>query len=140
MITLIPFSHDHIPFIINKEITTHEISSIIIPDTRLAYTATGNGLFLGAGGLVPLWPRVAEAWVIISAEGHNNKISVGRIILKTLLRSIEQCKFVRVQATIHSENRNAKKLIEWLGFSLEGEFKNYGPDLSTYYHYARQIP
>ena len=97
-----------------------------------------NGRYLGAGGLVPLWPQVAEAWVVLSAEGDRKKISVGRLIFKSISKIIEKNNFIRVQATIHSKNMTAKRLIEWLGFSLEGEFTNYGPDLSTYYHYTRQ--
>lgn len=111
---------------------------IVIPDTRMSYSAMENGQYLGAGGLVPLWPQVAEAWVIIAAKSDRKKVVIGRLVLKLISKIIEKNNIIRVQATIHSKNITAIRFIEWLGFSLEGEFKNYGPDLAIYYHYTRQ--
>ena len=43
----------------------------------------------------------------------------------------------RIQASVHTNDQQAIRYVEWLGFENEGLMKKYGPDGSDYYRFAR---
>jgi RimJ/RimL family protein N-acetyltransferase len=43
----------------------------------------------------------------------------------------------RIQASVHANDKQAIRYVEWLGFENEGLMKKFGPDGSDYYRFAR---
>jgi RimJ/RimL family protein N-acetyltransferase len=43
----------------------------------------------------------------------------------------------RIQASVHTRDKQAIRYVEWLGFENEGLMKKFGPDGSDYYRFAR---
>jgi RimJ/RimL family protein N-acetyltransferase len=46
-------------------------------------------------------------------------------------------KIKRLQTSVKADSKLALRFAEWLGLKQEGLMKNYGPDGSDYYRYAR---
>lgn len=90
---------------------------------------------IACGGILPLWRRVGEAWMVTSSMVEKHPLLVIRKLLKAFLEIIENYRFERVQTTIDVENEKSIKLAEWLGFKNEGLMKKYigGRD---FYRYA----
>jgi hypothetical protein len=89
-------------------------------------------------GIIPLQKGTGEVWCAISLLGRTKyKHSVCSQIadhLKWLLLSGD---FHRIQMTARSDWKAANRFATFLGFSLEGEMKQYSQDRQDYKIYGR---
>jgi len=96
-----------------------------------------NGHLLGAGGIVPIWDGLGEAWVLPSAAVKNHKKTFVRLIRENMERLSDELAFRRVQATARADAPKALRFLEFLGFEREGLLRAYGPDGSDHILFAK---
>lgn len=100
-----------------------------------------DGEILGALGVFPMWPGVASGWVLLSgyALEHHWK-SISRHVKRELDAVIERDGLRRVQTVVRADWVKAMDWAEWLGFTADGVFDNYGyGGEGTFLSYARVI-
>ena len=103
----------------------------------MSWTARIDNKVIASAGLVPLWPGVAEAWMIPGADTGRHAIAVGRELRRRLGSVMRDRGLNRVQANIHHEFERATRLAEWLGFKNEGLMRRFGVEGADYFRYAR---
>lgn len=89
------------------------------------------------GGIIELWSGVADIWLIVSKHNTKHKFFIMRNIKKILKQTIEQRKYVRVQATVREDFDVGIKFAQWFGMKSEGLMEKYGLDGKNYYRYVR---
>tara|TARA_R100000781_G_C3990591_1_gene96779 strand:+ start:94 stop:519 length:426 start_codon:yes stop_codon:yes gene_type:complete len=102
-----------------------------------AYTALLESKVLMIGGVYGLWQNVGEAWFLMSSMAYNKPFAVAKYSSQLLQHVIEENKLTRVQASVHVDDKQAVRYVEWLGFENEGLMKKFGPDGSDYFRFAR---
>lgn len=104
------------------------------------YTAIFENMIVGVGGLNILWEGVAEAWLILTANCKKDDL-YGIIALNAIREKMEELietnNVRRVHATTRTDFPQAIKMIESFGFERECLSKEYFPDKSDAYRYAR---
>lgn len=95
------------------------------------------GGFLAASGVHLLWPGVAEGWAFIAEQASRHGLAVARAVTEGLDGLMLEHALHRVQAHVHAGSPDARRLVEWLGFTLEGVARKYGSDGSDYLIFAR---
>jgi hypothetical protein len=102
-----------------------------------AFTVMDNGKLILSFGIYPLWPGVAEGWMIPS-----NLISSKAIALirgaKAVFNNIgNEMQLHRLQFMVRSSHVQATRFAEVLNFEREATLSKYGPCGDDYYIYAR---
>ena len=103
----------------------------------LSFTLLHNNNPVCSGGIVPLWNRVAEGWVISSKRIYKERIRASRLIRKRTDLLCAANKIWRLQTAVKSNFKTGLRFAEFLGFKNEGLMKAYGPDKTDYYRMAR---
>ena len=103
----------------------------------MSWSAEIDGQIVVSAGLVPLWPGVAEAWMIPSEGVDQHRIAVARKLRKMLHGVMLQRGIYRAQANIHHNFERAIRLAEWLGFSNEGRMRRFGIEGADYFRFAK---
>ena len=76
--------------------------------------------------------------IVLAIKFLNPKpFAVAKYSSQLLQHVIEENKLTRVQASVHVDDKQAVRYVEWLGFENEGLMKKFGPDGSDYYRFAR---
>lgn len=101
-----------------------------------AYTIIKNGQVVWCGGLVMLWPGMAEAWGVPSMSLQDCPLGFHRLVVTVLRELIETMKLRRVQCTIASVFGISQRWVQALGFQHEGDMAMYGPDGADHKRYA----
>jgi len=102
-----------------------------------AYTALLESKVFMIGGVYGLWKDVGEAWFIMSSIAYDKPFAAAKYSSILLDHVQEDAKLQRIQASVHTNDKQAIRYVEWLGFENEGLMKKYGPDGSDYYRFAR---
>ena len=102
-----------------------------------SFTAIDNGYLIACAGIIPLWSGVGEAWFLASERVHEYTRPIIKAVKKDFNRIIEEQKFVRVQAAVRVDWKQAQRFSRFLGFEEEGLMKKFGPDGSDYYRVSR---
>jgi len=99
-----------------------------------AYTIT-NGQPIACGGILPLWNRVGEGWVVTSHLVEQYPIIFAKTVWRATKRLIESMDLDRIQTVVDAEHTVSQKWVERMGFKNEGLMKKYlgGRD---FYRYA----
>ena len=105
------------------------------------YALTGlvDGKIIGTGGVVILWESVGEGWIILTKDVNEYKTEAILCIRKLMNQAIKELKLRRLQMIARTDFPKAQKLAKTLGFQCEGCMKNYLPDGSDCFLYARVI-
>ena len=96
-----------------------------------------DGKIYAIFGLVPLWPGVAETWMIPTKRLKAKKFSASRHMKEGLDQLIDELKVRRAQAAVKVGHTEAHRLVQFVGMQEEGLMKKYGPDGSDFVRYAR---
>ncbi len=102
-----------------------------------AFTGIADEGVVGSGGLIPLWPGVAEAWTMTSPLIEKYVISFHRAVRKHLNLLEQEQGLHRIQCVIIEGHDISTLWVERLGFKYEGIMEAYGPNKENYYRYAR---
>ena len=109
-------------------------------DPKTSYTALWDGVIVGVGGAAMMWKGVWEFWLILTKDSKldgAHGIVAFEAIRKKIDEIIEDNNIVRAQAIARLDFPKAIKMLEALGFHLEGYMKKYTPDFCDVYRYAR---
>ena len=101
----------------------------------IAFTILADDDVVACGGILPLWNRVGEAWVVTSPLVVNYPVLFAKTVYRKLLAIIEMLNLERVQTTVDVGHEVSLNWVEWMGFEQEGLMKKYigGRD---FYRYA----
>ena len=87
---------------------------------------------IGICGVMPHWNGVGEAYMFLSPEFKKNKIRCIKDIRFYLKQIAEQFKFHRVHCHVIKEFDRAVTFAKYLGFEVEAELKQFGPNKEDY--------
>lgn len=108
--------------------------------TPPAFTALFEDKIVGVGGLLILWDGVGEMWLMLTADCKREGI-FGIMALQAIKDKVDELirehKMRRVQCTVRVDFPKARKMVEALGFTLEGLMRCYCPDGSDVWLFAR---
>ena len=88
-------------------------------------------------GFIPLWPGVAEAWMLFDEQIRSRIIPFGRGAFRIFSLIATVLELQRLQMFVSSDNNLSIRFAEFCKFNQEGLLKKYGPDKKDYYIYAR---
>ena len=132
MIRIIDFQADHAEELFTKSTTLATADSKYtlrhwldrMEKKDRAFTLIDNGHLVVSGGIIPIWERMGEAWLIPSDQIPKYKLK----IIKTLRDHIDlithEDGLRRLQATVRTDYEVAVRFIEFMGFKREGLMKN----------------
>jgi len=104
-----------------------------------AFSLLTNGHLIASGGIYPIWSGFGEAWFLSSGMVANHKRPVIVQLKNHMVELSKEHGYHRIQATARKDWKIAQRFLEFLGFEREGLMRNYGPDKSDHYMYARII-
>lgn len=111
-------------------------------DPKTSYTALLDGVIVAVGGASIMWEGVWEFWLIMTKDSKRNGV-YGIIALEAIKKKIDEIiednNIIRAQAVVRLDFPKGIKMLEALGFHLEGYMKKYTPDFCDVYRYARII-
>lgn len=141
---IIPFEPDHAIELENGPLkieTERPVSDLteryeLAASNGLSFSAIDNGWVVASAGLIPLWPGVAEAWVLASNRIDQHAVAIGRAVRTRFRQMIDAEQLHRVQAAIRSDTVGLSRLPEWLGMKHEGHMPAYDQFGADYERYA----
>ena len=95
-----------------------------------------NGLLLCCGGLVPQWPGVVAAWVVLTPHARRHVLATFRAVRGFLVDYVAKHETWRIECSIHADTREAAEMAEMLGMICEGVRRQYLPDRRDAWLYA----
>jgi RimJ/RimL family protein N-acetyltransferase len=103
----------------------------------IGYTIWFDEVPVLCGGIDFYWPRVGEAWMLLTEWVVEHPMMLVRITKECMNELIRIHNVKRCQATINTSDSVSIRFCELYGFKREGMLKSYGPDGSDYYMYGR---
>lgn len=97
------------------------------------YSVVDQGEILLCMGLMPLWGRVAEAWMLVGPDVWRASTYLYRL----LSWGLPTLPFKRIQATVRCDFAVGQRFAERLGFVNEGIMRAYDLEGLDVYRYAR---
>lgn len=119
-------------YVLKNPIDPDAVLGEFIPKDK-AYSAWHDGHVVGVGGINWLWDGVGEAWVLFSKDVKGCKFGIYRATKRILKQYTD---FQRIQATARIDSPTSCKMLEKLGFEMEGRLKNYSPDGTDNFLYS----
>jgi hypothetical protein len=144
-VIIIPFENKHAEYIVSQKMNDkflelsphHKKYAYFLKEVGMSFTGVVNNEPIAAGGIFPLWEGVAEGWVLATNKIHQYPITLSKVIKKRTELMCLNYKIKRLQTSVKADSKMAIRFAEWLGLKQEGIMKQYGPDGSDYYRYAR---
>lgn len=144
-IEIVPFTKEHAKQILELGMNDvalelkpeHRKYVVDIEDVGMSFTGLLNNKPIAAGGICYLWDGVAEGWVLASRDIFKYPIFCAKTIKRRTDLLAKNNKLKRIQTAVKADSDTAIRFAEWLGFKREGLMKNYGPDGSDHYLYAK---
>ena len=134
------FEKEHLDMIETKFHFPESSKLAMVKESCLsAYTAMLESKVFMIGGVYGLWKGVGEAWFVMSSMAYEKPFAVAKHSSLLLDHVQEENDLKRIQASVHTNDKQAVRYVEWLGFENEGLMKKYGPDGSDYYRFARVV-
>lgn len=140
---IIPFEPEHLATMIGHHAVESDKKALEALGQAHVYLQLGPcySIIVGdeiiwCGGLVVLWPGVAEAWAVPSWAVADYPLTVHRAVKQTLARLIQTLNLRRIQCSVVREYLQSRNWVKRLGFCFEGKMKNYGPDGATHYRFS----
>ncbi len=112
-----------------------------VPDEN-TYTVIYEGQIVAVGGLQVKWEGVGMFWLILTADSKKFGIHGLRALFairEKVAELIEKNNLHRAEAAVRVDFSRAIAMIESLGFEREGLMKQYYPDKTDSWLYAKVI-
>tara|TARA_Y100000401_G_scaffold117424_2_gene126181 strand:+ start:1943 stop:2389 length:447 start_codon:yes stop_codon:yes gene_type:complete len=93
---------------------------------------------LGVCGINKMWNGVGEAYMFLSPEFKKNKIRCIKDIRYYLKLGADQMKLHRVHCYVLKSWDDAERFAKFLGFHIEAELHDFGPNKENYLIMARK--
>jgi hypothetical protein len=140
---MIPFEPWHLTAILGREEIANDLETVRLFGMAQDYLRQGPAYsivtdedILWCGGMLILWPGVAEAWAVPSLSALDYPVTVHRLIYRMVDRVKESLHLRRIQCSVVHGYKQSRKWVKMFGFCFEGKMRNYGPDGETHYRYA----
>jgi hypothetical protein len=143
---LIEFKKDHAHLMVNALMNDpmvqlddkyHEqLDGLEVPG--MSFTAVKDNKIICSGGVIPVWDKVFEGWVMGSHLIWQNRISAAKIIKKGMEFLIQENNIVRLQTAVKKDFYLGHRFAQWLGMEKEGIMKKYQNN-EDYIRFARII-
>ena len=104
----------------------------------MSFTAIKDDKIICSGGVIPVWDKVFEGWVMGSHLIWQNRISAAKIIKKGMEFLIQENNIVRLQTAVKKDFILGHRFAQWLGMEKEGIMKKYQNN-EDYIRFARII-
>lgn len=134
MMTFDAFEQGYLDAIPNYELVVDGYSRI-----GYSYTGVVEGKPVCSFGVIPLWPGVAEMWMLPDLTLRHHAFAFHRATKRWIDIVMSELCLVRLQCTVHTRNVRADKWIRSLYFESEGTLRRFGPEGADYEMYARLI-
>jgi len=131
---MVEFGLNHKLMDIDASYTENRIDTKVF---GLSFTLLADNNPVLAGGIIPLWPGVAEGWVMASKKIYNYKIKSASIVKVRLDLLCKNNDVWRLQTAVKEKFTTGVRFAEWLGLKNEGLMTMYGPDKTNYYRMAK---
>lgn len=95
-----------------------------------------DGQVVAAGGFSMVHLGVADPWLVITREGKTHFRPLYRAVVQWLIAQRSAYGLHRLQAFPRADDQPAIRLLQHLGFGVEGVARQLGPDREDYYMYA----
>jgi hypothetical protein len=99
----------------------------------LSFTALYHGQPIACAGIRPMWPGVAEAWLLLGSEAQDHTIFIFRNTKKYLSDLMAKHNIWRLQAYCRTDHPEAINFLYHTGFKVEGKARGYNPDRTDAY-------
>ena len=96
------------------------------------YSKDPKPRILGICGVAPQWTGVGEAYMFLSPEFKNNKIRCIKDIRFYLKQIADNFKLHRIHCHVIKDFAKAVLFAKYLGFTVEAELKQFGPNKEDY--------
>lgn len=97
-----------------------------------SYSGFVDGKLIMCGGLVNIWPGLAEAWIALTPLAANHTTFVLRTARLYLNDRAERYQLNRIEAHVRSDFHIARRFCYWLGFQFNATLPKYGPNGETF--------
>jgi hypothetical protein len=94
----------------------------------LSFTALCHGQPIACAGIRPLWPGVAEAWLLFGPEVKDHTIFIFKSTKRYLTDLVAKNNLWRLQAYCRTDFPEAINFLHHMGFKVEGKARKYNPD------------
>jgi len=102
-----------------------------------AWTLMAGAWPLACGGVVRFWPGVGELWCWTGFEVDRHSVAFARLAKTRVVELFASQGFHRLQAHVREDDDRAQRFARFLGLTLEGRCRGYGPDQATHQIYGR---
>ena len=142
MIEVRPFKSFHLDLLRAQGVQRDQLTEISLVPAACANLPSPSGPALTVfdddrvvlcGGIIVQAPERGECWALV-AEGSGRYMHWLHFAVK---RFITMQRWKRLEASVPQGFGQGCRWVRLLGFSFEGELKNYGPNGETYLRFAR---
>lgn len=134
LLALIPASPDQPLW--SATLTAEIRGTLCQPD--LAFALLEGGYCIGAGGVLPMWPGRAIAWLVAGGDTTRwHLLHAVRLIRPWFDRLQRDPRFRRLECSVVEGFHRGARFAELLGFHREGFMRHYGPDGAHHHLFAR---
>lgn len=101
------------------------------------YSFFDGDKFIFAGGIIPIWDGVGEAWMIADKCVTQYVRECYFYIYQYMMAIIEGYQYWRVHCYVQCDWPTAQHFMERLGYHQEAKLEQFGPEGKDYYIYTR---
>jgi hypothetical protein len=102
-----------------------------------AWTMLNDGRPRAVGGVVTLWPGVADLWSFRADDFRPGEGFAFARFCRRVADRVMAGDLARLQATARADDPKARHMLDFLGMSVEGRLVAFGPDGADHIQYAR---
>lgn len=102
-----------------------------------AWTGLADGQIVACGGIISIWPGLAEAWIAVTPIARQHTHFLYRHVLAFLALVTDEYSLRRIEAHVNADFSRAVVFAERLGFKIDAPLLKYGPNGETFYLMSR---
>lgn len=104
-----------------------------------AWVGFVDGELVGAGGVIRLWPGLAEAWIAVTPLAVRHPVFVVRQAQAFLTHVVDTYALHRIEAKIRADWSVARAFARALGFVYDATLTKYGPHGESFVLYSKVL-